>query len=367
MTEEKIQQMPRERDDDLTLRDLIIAFRTYRREAFRFWWLYLLGFVLIGGFLAYRALSTPAKYEAHLTYMLNEDEGAPLGGGVSSLLGQFGLGRRGGRYNLDKLVELAKSRRIVQQVLLTALPDSTPATYIGNALISEYGLGEQWADMDPEMAGFRFTHDSIAAFDSRERNALLALHGLLIGGENNEGLVSASYNDLSGILTLTCSTTDELLSLGIASIHFDRLSQFYINQAIERQQQTHNLVRAKVDSIAAELAKADVQLAVFTDASNNLFSRVDQVKGQRLLREIAKLSAMQAEAVKNMEYAEFMLKNARPVIQELDIPISPLQPTKPSLLKALVIGAAIAFVLATLYVVMRRIFREAMVESEVRK
>jgi hypothetical protein len=83
------------------------------------------------------------------------------------------------------------------------------------------------------------------------------------------------------------------------------------------------------------------------------------VKGERLQRDILKLSAMQGEAVKNLEYAEFMLKNARPVIQDLDIPISPLQPAKPSLMKALLLGALISLVLISLYLVGRRMIREA--------
>lgn len=357
--EDKVQPSHTEHQDELTLRDLIIAFHTYRREAFRHWWLYACVFLLIGGFLAYRAWSSPPVYAAELTFMVNEDEGGGLGG-MSSVLGQLGLGRArtAGRYNLDKLVELAKSRRIIQQVLLTPYVDST--SFIGNALITEYQLDEKWGEGNPAMKGFRFTHDSVESFNANERHALLALHSLLKGGEKQPGLISASYDELSGILSLTCATTNEDLSLAITLTHFEKLGKFYIDQAIERQQKTYELVHAKVDSIAGELSRTDVNLAVFTDASNNLFSRVDQVKGQRLQRDIIKLSAMQAEAVKNMEYAEFMLKNARPVIQELDIPISPIQPVKPSLLKALLIGAAVAFILVSLYIVGRKVTREAL-------
>ncbi len=364
MTEEKGQLSSRDQEDDLTLRDLILAFRTYRREAFRYWWLYVLTFVVIGGFLIYRAMSAPVTYQATLTFMVNEDEGTGLGG-VTSVLGQLGLGRgRTGRFNLDKIVELARSRRINQDVLLTPIIDSTPSSFIGNALITEYRLDEQWAEVDPEMKDFRFTRDSVPAFDIKERKALLSLHSLLIGGEKKVGLTSASFDDLSGILTLSSETTNEELSVVIATTLFEKLGKFYIDQAIERQQKTFDVVRVKVDSIAGELSKADVNLAVYTDASNNLFSRLDQVKGLRLQRDIAKLTAMQAEAVKNMEYAEFMVKNARPVIQELDIPISPLTPLKPSPLKALVIGGALAFVIATVFIVLRKVFRDAIGRGE---
>lgn len=361
MTDYQPQVTTQTRDEDLTVRDLILAFRRYRNEALRMWWLYLVCFLLIGGYLLYRAWSAPVTYEARLTFMVNEEEGGGFGG-MSSVLGQLGLGRAraGSRYNLDKIVELAKSRKIIQQVLLSPPVDDPEKGFIGNALIEEYKLDEKWAENDSSMQGFRFTHDSVPVFNEQERKALLALHGKCVGGEKQEGLTNASYNDLSGILSLTCKTTNEELSVDIARLHFAKLGQFYIDQAIERQQKTYDLVRAKVDSIAGELSGVDVSLAVYTDASNNLFSRVDQVKGTRLQRDIIKLSTMQAEAVKNMEYAEFMLKNSRPVIQELDIPISPLQGTKPSLKKAFLIGALVAFVVASILIVGRMVVRDAM-------
>ena len=160
MTEFNTQNTQHDQDDDLTLRDLIKAYRIYRREAIRYWWLYATLFVLAGGFLVYRAWSTPETYKARMTFMVNEDENSGLAG--LSVLGQLGLGRgRAGRFNLDKIVELAKSRRIIQRVLLSPFPDSTSKDYIGNALIREYALDEQWAESNPEMEGFHFTRDSV--------------------------------------------------------------------------------------------------------------------------------------------------------------------------------------------------------------
>jgi len=342
--------------DQLTLHDLIRGVQKFTREAIRKWWLFGVAFLIIGGFLVYRSVSTPETYKARLTFMVNEEDGNAFGG-ISGVLGQFGLGRgRAGRYNLDKIVELARSRKIIQEVLLTR----KNGDYIANQLIAEYQLDEQWADSDPEMTGFRFSRDSIPIFDESERKALLSLYVLLVGGEDSEGLADASFDDISGILRLNCETTNELLSIDITTTQFDALSEFYVNQAIERQQLIFNLVRAKVDSIQSELSKADIELASFEDASNSMFLRVDKLKQGRLQREINKLSAMLGEAVKNMEYAEFSLKSAKPVIQELDIPMSPLTPIQPSLIKAIFFGGVIAFILVSLYILLRGAMREAM-------
>src|SRR5690606_9087954 len=190
----------REEQDDLTLKDLILACRRFWLQAVRAWWLYGIAFALIGGFFIWRALNTPETYQAKLTFMLNEDEGNPFGG-ITGVLGSFGLGRRGGagRFNLDKLVELARSRKIVEQVILTKCQND----FLGNTLIDEYDLATEWAANDPEMEGFRFTHDSVPGFNKQERMALLSLYALIIGGEKNTGLANPSYNDISSILSLT--------------------------------------------------------------------------------------------------------------------------------------------------------------------
>ena len=341
-------------DGELTLRDLVAAYQKYKREAIRSWWMYAIAFMFIGGFLVYRAISTPETYKARMTFMLSEDDGNPFGafGGV---LGTLGLGRRGGRFNLDKIVELARSRRIVKEVLLWKEQE-----YLGNRLIEEYELDEPWAEADSLMEGFRFTRDSVKYFTVQERKALLALYGLLMGGEDSDGLATAGYDDVSSILYITYETTNETLSIDLARTHFERLKEFYIDQAIARQKATFDLMREKVDSIQGELTSADLDLATFTDRSQSMWSNVDKLKGERLRREIMKLAAMQAEAVKNMELAEFSLKSARPVIQELDIPISPIEPNKPSLLKAIVLGGFIAFVLTTIFIVVRSMIKDAM-------
>ena len=350
------QQTQVRQEDELTLRDLILAFNKYWHEALRKWWLYGLAFLVIGGVLAFRAYTTPPTYQARVTYMLNEDDGNPFGG-IGGVLGQFGLARgRAGRYNLDKITELAKSRRIVKEVMFSKVDGD----YLINRLIAEYALDEDWAKDDPEMAGFRFTRDSVRLFTEPERAAAISIYYMLVGGEDQEGLMHSTYDDISSILSLSCETTNEQLSIDIVSEHFEQLKDFYIHQAIERQQQTYDLVKTKVDSIQNELVKSEVQLASFTDASTSMFLSVDKLKGERLRREILKLSAMQAEAVKNMEIAEFSLKSARPVIQELDLPFAPLEPVKPSLLKALIIGGLIACVLVTAYLVLRDVIRQAM-------
>jgi uncharacterized protein involved in exopolysaccharide biosynthesis len=50
------------------------------------------------------------------------------------------------------------------------------------------------------------------------------------------------------------------------------------------------------------------------------------------------LYLMYGEAIKNLETAEFLLKNATPYFQVIDQPVEPLQPLGKSRFKALLIG-----------------------------
>lgn len=75
------------------------------------WWIILIALPFIAYF-GYKAKTALVTFQANLTYSMNDGSGG--GGGLSGILGSFGLGK-GGKVNLDKIVELSKSRNIIQK------------------------------------------------------------------------------------------------------------------------------------------------------------------------------------------------------------------------------------------------------------
>jgi len=333
-------------DDEISLEDIVIAVRDFMREALRKWWLFGLLFICIGGYFVYRAYTTPTTYKATFTFMRNTDESGGVSG-MASILGQFGFGGRRNPFNLDRVLELAKSRRVVQSTIFETLEINERDDYLANHLVAIYELDQGWANKDSEFDGFRFTSDNVDEFNDLELRALKNVYGFIVGGEKKEGLVSAEYSEESTILSLYAVTVDEILSIQLITELYENLAEYYVSKSSEKQQSTYDIVKSKADSIGYLLAKDELEYAQFQDANQNLYSNMARLKEQRLSRDIRKLNIIHAEALKNVEIADFSLRNATVVIREIDKPIRPLEPIVESKMKAILIGFLLSIILGS--------------------
>jgi hypothetical protein len=281
--------------------------------------------------------------------MRNTDEAGGVSG-VSSILGQFGFGGRRNAFNLDRVLELAKSRRVVQNSIFETVQLHGQTDFVANHLIAIYELDKRWSKKKPELEGFRFSSDNVAEFDDMSLSALKKVYGFIVGSEKRDGLVSAEYSEESTILSLYAVTTDESLSIELITELYDNLSEYYVSKSIEKQKMTYDIVKYKADSIGYLLAQNELEYATFKDANQNLYSELSRLKEQRLGRDIQKLNIIHAEALKNVEIADFSLRNATPVIRELDKPIRPLEPVTESKVKAVIIGFMLSVLLGSMII-----------------
>jgi hypothetical protein len=348
--------------DELSLRELILKGKELLHEVLRLWYIPAICAVLVMAYQAYKYYTYVPVYNATITFSVDEDEGGSASG-LTGILGQFGLGSvRPTRYNLDKILALSKSRRVIQQSLFSRMTLDGKEDYLANHLIRVYKLNEPVKESRKESGPFWFTHDSLPAFSRDENEMLMNLYGFIIGPPNNpkKALLGAKYDEDSNIISLDATTTDEMLSLNLAQRMFESLSAYYVNKSIEKQLKTYTIVMAKRDSVLAELKEKEFQLASFKDTHRGLLMRTDQITELRLQREIAALTAMYVEVLKNVEVADFSLKNKTPFIQVIDAPLSPIQPALISLFRKLLIGLVAGAAIGCVFVVGRFLLRGVM-------
>lgn len=355
ITEQEVVQ-----EKELTFRDYILKGKAYFREALRYWYIPVLLGLLGIAYQYYRYSKIVAKYPATITFIIDEDESGSSG--LSGMLSQFGLsGVRPGRYNFDKILELSRSRRVIQEMMFNKISIDGKEDFIANHIIRLYEYFPETEEEKNELAGFYFSHDSLEAFSRTENKALLAIYHFIIGPpDNSNALVSADYNEDSNIMSLSASTIDETLSLEMAIRTFQSLSDYYINKSIEKALHTFEIVSAKRDSILGVLRATEYQLANFRDRNRGLFLRSDQVPEQRLTRDLSANAAMYAEVLKNTEMADFSLRTKTPFIQVIDAPIPPISPTQVSLLRMLFIGAFLGGLIGLVIVSGRKFYRDVM-------
>lgn len=356
-------QPPGPEEEELTLRDIVVRVREYWSELKRSWRtlaLICLPFLVWQGYMWYTSKPT---YQTKLTFMVDDDSGG--GGGIlGSILGGFGLA--GGSDNNDKILELARSMRIIRQALFQKTEINGQTDYLANHFIRLQNLHEEeWSKKpknpgQPALKGFVFSHDSVEQFTRLENTALKSLYGMLVGSEESRPLFGARDNADSGVMTFTLSTRSEALTIALLRAIFDQLSDFYVNASTEKQQETYEIIRAKSDSLRRLLSGTEFRAAQFKEQNNLLLRPTDQLPTERLARDKAMLNLMYGESVKNLELADFALRNKVPYIQAIDLPIPPLTAAPYGKKKALGLGLGLGLVIGSLFVIGRKMVRDQM-------
>lgn len=350
------------REEEISLKELILKVKEYINEAFRkIFWIILFVIPVLAYFL-YQHYTTPTTYSDKLTFMVNSDDGNSVSS-IGSILGQFGFGGGGvKRQNIDKILELSRTRKIVGKVMMDSVEIEGKKDLLANHIIEIYEMDEKWAEKDPELKDFRFKNSDIEAFNLREADIFKRVYGKVVGNPKEEiaGLLSSGYSEETGIMRLNAATLKDELTLHLLNTSFEKLSEFYVDNTIEKQKSTYDLVRIKKDSIFDMLQAKEYALANFKQTNQNLIDARAKITELRLNREVFVLTQMYGEAVKNTEISEFTLKNTLPFVQVIDKPFLPIRGESSSLLLSIIKGGLIGGFLGLFFVLGRKFLRDAM-------
>ncbi len=350
-------------DDEITLKELILKIK----EMWAYLWarrsrILIAGLVGAALFVT-RSLLKPTEYQATLTFMVDEDNGG--GGAVAGILSKFGFGGAGSEYNLQKILSLSKSMRIMKAVVLDTADVDGKTDLIGNHIIElyEFRKRKSWKKPENHLTDFAFGRpgqDSLAV-----RKALKAVIAKIVGGKKTKNqLFTSSADEDSGIMTLSAKTESADLSLALVKSIFEHLSGYYILKSTEKAESTFEILKSKTDSIYSVLTQKEYALAQFRDKNRGIYLNKIKVREQQLQNEITALRLAWAEALKNQEMANYVLKQQTPFIQPIDVPFAPLEPVPNSLVKAAIIGAFLGGFLMVLWLLGRKVVREALEQPE---
>jgi hypothetical protein len=315
------------------------------------------------GWKAYVYSKSHVTYPATLTFMI--DDGSGGGFNIGGLLSSLGAGgEKVGEF--DKILALSKSMRIVSEVMLTKATLGGVEDFMGNHLIRVEQINEEfWSKKPakpglPSLNGFLFTRDSFDQFSRLEYSAMKYMGGVLNGNEERVGIFSVGYNEDTGIITYKVSCRTEEMSILLLNTFYEKLSAFYVEKTIGKNNVTYGLVKAKADSIKRVLNSIEYKQAKFEDASHSILLNADKVPSQRYMRDKQLLTLMYAEASKNLELADFALKSSTPYIQILDKAVPPLDPEPISRLKLLLTAIALGVAVSVTIIIGRKIIKDSL-------
>ncbi len=342
--------------DEISIKELIMKIKE--------WWSFLLKKWIIiscaGVFgaiigVAYSFLKKPI-YKAELSFALEDEKLS--GGGLGAAMGlasQFGLdlgGGGGGAFSGDNLLELMKSRSVVENTLLTTINVNGKNQTLAELYISFKKLRKNWEDK-PEFKSVIYPPNSDRSKYTLQQDSIL---GVFYKSLIERDLEVDKVDKKLSIISVKVTSESELFAKAFTEVLVKNVSDFYINTKIKKSVQNVNILQSQTDSVRRELNAAISGVAASTDnnPNPNPLLQILRVPSQRRSIDVTANSAILNELVKNLELAKISLRKETPLIQIIDKPILPLEKDKVGKIKALVIGGILGAFLMVLYLVLIR-------------
>lgn len=351
-------------DDEITLKELILKLQEFWREAWNNKGKIIgIAALMASAFIA-KTYFEDTTYTSSLTFLVSDNNANNGGSGeLAALLGYSGL-----NYELDKIVELARSRRVLNKVLFKEVEVDNKKDYLANHLIDIYDYQKKWDKeatndlfQELQLKDFYFAHDNVDNFLPRAHRALNIVNELIAGSSfrNVKGLMEATYDKKTEMVRLSVTPKNEDLSIRLISAIFEELNEFYIEETIGRPRRTLKILEEKADSTLQLLNRVELQLARETDRNANTISRASDLSLGQLTRKVQTTNRVYEEILRNKEKVEFMLSSETPEFQVIDRTFIPIK-SAASRLKALLIGGFLGGFLGVGYIIGRKIIRDAM-------
>lgn len=345
--------------DEITLRELVLStahlIKWLKKHVLR---LLLFG-VIFGALGALWAKNQQESYTAHLSFILSDDNNPQISG-LGSMLGQLGFPSTGGRYNVDKLLEIAKSRLLIERTLLEESKVNSTTDLIANHMIEYLDMDDIWSKKDPAFEGYRFTNTNDSLFSDLDRFAIKSLVQTIAGSKDNRksALFTTDYGNTDYIMTFSLNSPSEGLSMAFVNHHYDNVSDHYVSRAVAKNRAIYNLILNDRDSLITLVNQTAFEAATLKDQSAGSFRNTDNAKIALAETKLRTLQSALEEVITNLGRAQYILDTNSPLIQLIDRPKSPLSPLKPSVFKYSIAAALIGICLYFLTIFGRLVIKE---------
>jgi uncharacterized protein involved in exopolysaccharide biosynthesis len=344
--------------DEISLKELITKMREWSRY-FLSKWVIILCFGLIGGLLglAY-AYSKKKMYMASTTFVLEEDKG---GGGLGSLAGLASMAgvdisTGGGIFQGDNILQLYKSRNMIQKTLLTTIRYDGKEQLLVDRFVEFNKLREVWAE-EPEMKNISFVKNKKQDF-TRLQNRILGN----IAEEINAKYLKVTKPDKKlSIINVEVIAEDEFFAKEFNQQIVKNVNDFYVQTKTKKSLENVKILQQKVDSVRSVMSGAIYYAAKVSDATPNLnptrqIQRSAPIQRSQFSAETNK--SILTELVKNLEMSKISLRKETPLIQVIDEPIFPLQAGSASKKMFFLLGGFVATFLVILFLIVKKILAD---------
>lgn len=344
-------------NDEISLKELLLKIKE--------WYFYLLSewkIIVLAGIigaalgLTYSFIKKPI-YTATLSFALEDEKSGGLGGALG-LASSFGLdlgGSGGGAFSASNLIELFKSRSMVEKTLLSPVVIDGKTISLAEMYIQNNEWRKGWGK-NPDLVKLEFVPNANRQKFTRIQDSVM---GVIYTNLSKSALSVGQKDKEVSIISIDVISNDELFSKCFCEALAKEVSDFYINTKSKKSRENMLILERQSDSIRRELNGAITGVAVANDNTFNLNPalNVRRAPSARRQVDVQANTAILTELVKQTELAKVTLRKETPLIQIIDKPIFPLPKEKFGKAKGLLLGGFLGGFLAVLIMIVRRIFK----------
>lgn len=338
--------MKENEDKNYSLVDVTNTIRSFLGYLRKKWWLMLLA-ALAGALLGvgYYYNQKP-KYEAVTTFILEEKSAG--GGGLAGLASQFGLsmgGLGGGSiFAGDNILDILKSKKIVQQVLLSKVDTTAKSSSLADLYLEFTGLKKKWQN-SPRSKEINFYGDPQQLSPLQD-----SVLNVIFENTVSKNITVDRLNKKGSIIKVQVTAADQVFARLMTERLVDAAARLYMDIRTSTSQENIRQLQRRSDSLLMLLNRKSFAAAASQPLDINPGLRTAIVPTEIATRDKTVLATLYGEVIKNLEASKLLLSQQTPVIQLLDKPGKLLENKRMPLL-LLTIAAVLFATFACLFVI----------------
>ena len=318
----------------------------------RRWWIFVIIGFLAGGAGFFYAGSQKPEYKSQLTFALDDGGGGSMGD-IFNLASEFGLNMGfGGKHIFagDNILEIMKSRRMIERVLLSVDTfENKPYTII------EYFLEKNNAfEEDSRIKDIHFPVGQLKSTFSYQQDSLLKMTYLKFRDKN---IVAQRPDKKLSIYKVNVTTSDEKMTKDFTDRIVSETNNYYTEIRTKKGKETLGILEQRVAAMKGDLNSSITERAKVQDVNINPAFSEAQVPVMKQQANIQTYGAAYGELFKNLELAHFQYLNEIPLMQIIDEADYPMEKIKWSKLKGIIIFSLLAELIFIVIVFLRQIFK----------
>lgn len=341
--------MSTEKEEYYSISNIIYITRSFISFLIKKWWLLLIAIIVgvVTGF-GIHAIQKP-KYEAVCTFVLEEKSSGT--GNLAGLASQFGLdigglSSGGSIFAGDNIMDILRSRKIVQKVLISKIDNNTNKTgqSLADYFLEYSGWKKRWSSK-VNLASVNYGNvQNGDSLNQLQDSVLNIIYDYLI----EKSFYADRLNKKGTIIKVQITESDPLFAKLMTDRLVDEAGKLYLDIKTGTSTANINKMQRRADSLLALLNNKSYSVAASQALDINPGFRTATVPTEIANRDKTVIATLYAEVTKNLEASKLILSQQTPIIQILDKPAWPLVDKSKKLMKLCLIGVFVMLLISVL-------------------